>query len=546
MDTFQETGLEQLVDFLTRHRPDNILDLVLTNRRSLVQNCSSLPGIGDHAAVLVKTRLRPRRLKPPKRKILLWKRADLSAIREKIKSLDEEFHNKYSVNTPVQTLWNALAEAMQSLMAELVPSKWTSSTHTKPWANTAIKRLSRRQQRAHKRYQHTKKEKDLVRMKKLQKAQKHECGRAYHTYMMAISDPTSGMNSKKLYSYIKPLRKDSTGVGPLKDQHGTLQGDPKQQADILNSQFASVFSTDDPDTEPPELVNDVDPAPYPSMQPITIHVNGVAKLLRNLKAHKATGPDQVPAKLLKDAADQLAPMLRTIFQASYDQESVPYAWRHADVIPAYKKGDHSIAANYRPISLMSISCKLMEHILQSSIMRHLDTHGILTDSQGFRKRRSCDTQLLLAIDDLQRALDNNLQVDAILLDFSKAFDKVSHARLGMKLEHYGITDHNLGWIKSFLNDRTQQVVLEGTKSGTIPVTSGVPQGTVLGQLLFLLYINDLPDQVISSTRLFAYDSLVYRIIRKPQDAETFKPTLTLYRGGRNSGQWNLMPRNATP
>ena len=291
-------------------------------------------------------------------------------------------------------------------------------------------------------------EKDLVRMKKLQKAQKQECRRAYHTYMMAIIDPTSGMNSKKLYSYIKSLRKDSTGVGPLKDQHGTLQGDPKQQADILNSQFASVFSTDDPDTEPPELDNDIDPAPYPNMQPITIHVNGVAKLLRNLKAHKATGPDQVPAKLLKEAADQLAPMLRTIFQASYDQESVPDAWRHADVVPAYKKGDHSIAANYRPISLTSISCKLMEHILQSSIMRHLDTHGILTDSQhGFRKRRSCDTQLLLAIDDLQRALDNNLQVDAILLDFSKAFDKVSHARLAMKLEHYGITDHNLGWIK---------------------------------------------------------------------------------------------------
>ena len=304
-----------------------------------------------------------------------------------------------------------------------------------------------------------------------------------------------------------------------------------------------MFSTDDPGTEPPELVNDVDPAPYPNMQPITIHVNGVAKLLRNLKAHKATGPDQVPAKLLKEAADQLAPMLRTIFQASYDQESVPDAWRHADVVPAYKKGDHSIAANYRPISLTSISCKLMEHILQSSIMRHLDTHGILTDSQhGFRKRRSCDTQLLLAIDDLQRALDNNLQVDAILLDFSKAFDKVSHARLAMKLEHYGITDHNLGWIKSFLNDRTQQVVLEGTKSGTIPVTSGVPQGTVLGPLLFILYINDLPDQVTSSTRLFADDSLVYRIIRKPQDAETLQTDLDALQ--RWEKQWS-MEFNAT-
>ena len=119
---------------------------------------------------------------------------------------------------------------------------------------------------------------------------------------------------------------------------------------------------------------------------------------------------------------------------------------------------------------------------------------------------------------------------------------MSHTRLALKLKHYGITGCNLGWIKSFLHDHTQQVVLEGTKSGTIPVTSGVPQGTVLGPLLFLLYINDLPDQVTSSTRLFADDSLVYRVIRKPQDAEILQSDLDALQ--RWEKQWS-MEFNAT-
>ena len=165
----------------------------------------------------------------------------------------------------------------------------------------------------------------------------------------------------------------------------------------------------------------------------------------------------------------------------------------------FKKGARNSPSNYRPISITSIACKTLEHIIHSNLMNHLERHNILSDHQhGFRKRRSCETQLIQAVVDLAKCLSEGGQIDAVLLDFSKAFDKVSHHHLATKLHHYGMRGKMLEWVQSFLSSRTQEVILEGKKSSPALVTSGVPYGSVLAPILFLCYINDLPNQVSST------------------------------------------------
>ena len=174
------------------------------------------------------------------------------------------------------------------------------------------------------------------------------------------------------------------------------------------------------------------------------------------------------------------------------------------------------AANYRPVSLTCICCKTLEHILVSNINKHLALDSILADCQhGFRSQRSCETQLVQFVHDIISNLDGAVnrghkQTDLIIMDFAKAFDKVPHRRLLHKLEYYGIRGSTHKWMNLWLSGRTQQVVLDGQASDPVPVLSGVPQGSVLGPVLFLIFIKDLPDNIRSSVCLFADDCALYR------------------------------------
>jgi hypothetical protein len=267
-------------------------------------------------------------------------------------------------------------------------------------------------------------------------------------------------------------------------------------------------------------------SPYPGIQDITIGRAGVQKQLEGLNTRKATRPDEIPTRFLHDHAHLLAPMVSHLFQQSFNSGTIPQDWKSALVSAIYKKGPKSDPANYRPISLTCVLCKVMEHIVVSHLSKHLDTHNILADHQhGFRRGRSCETQLALSIHDWAKTLNARGQVDVMLLDFSKAFDVVPHKRLLNKLHFYGVRGRTNAWIEAFLSDRTQKVSYNGTHSSPIDVTSGVPQGSVLGPLLFLLFINDIADNIESPMRLFADDSVIYREIRSVDDHQKLQHDL---------------------
>ena len=259
-------------------------------------------------------------------------------------------------------------------------------------------------------------------------------------------------------------------------------------------------------------------SPFPTCPNIIFTHQGVSKLLSGLQPHKATGPDCLPPRILRDLAEEIAPSLCLIFQQIYNTGETPQDWRDAIVTPIYKKGNKHDPQNYRPVSLTSIACKIFEHVLCSAIMTHLNSCGVLTNDQhGFRKGLSTETQLLAAVHDWSHALHEGRQTDVLFLDFSKAFDSVPNGRLVEKLRYYGISGKANRVIESLLRSRRQRVAVNGSLSQWVPVTSGVPQGTVVGPILFLIYINDIQSGISSRMRLFADDSVIYRSIDTNND-----------------------------
>ena len=250
------------------------------------------------------------------------------------------------------------------------------------------------------------------------------------------------------------------------------------------------------------------------------------KFLSQIQPSKAAAPDAIPCRLLKELATELTPVLTLVFRQSLESGTLPSIWTTAFVTPVFKKGNRNEAENYRPVSLMCVTCKIFEHVICKHILNHLDRYQILTPlNHGFRTGHSCESQLLVTNHDLMRYRDRKVQVDLAILDFSKAFDTVPHNRLLQKLEFYYIQGDVLKWTSVFLKSRYQCVVVEGQRSGTFSVDSGVPQGTVLGPLLLLLHINDLPSVVSSQVRLFADDCLMYCPIEVRGDQEDFQSDL---------------------
>ena len=370
-------------------------------------------------------------------------------------------------------------DAITKAAQKYIPSKICKKRDRLPYITPEIVKLIKRRDRVYKKRQRAKRnfnhsatgyQNADKKLKQLKKEIQTKLRQAYWSYIESIITAV-----------------ERVGVATLKVD-GKSVSNPRDKANELNKQFESVFTREGP------LNNDLlpDQSPHPTMSDIDITEPGVRKMLEKLNVHKAQGPDEIGPQILMNLASTIAPILIVIYRRSYETGRIPEDWRMANVVPAYQKGKNSLPSNYRPISLSCIACKMMEHIVTSSIMKHANNHGILYSLQhGFRDRRSCETQLIEFQADILQNMKNGMQTDVLIMDFSKAFDKVGHMHLMEKLKYYGIQGRTNAWIKDFLADRKQVVVVDGEKSYEANVMSGVPQGSVLGPSLFLFYINDI-------------------------------------------------------
>ncbi|MCG7867874.1 MAG: hypothetical protein JAY74_16140, partial [Candidatus Thiodiazotropha taylori] len=224
----------------------------------------------------------------------------------------------------INQAWHTLKGTILKTVEDRVPSKMSTSRHTNPWMNTEIKRTIRRKQRAHRKARRTNTKRDKDRYKQLQRDVQYQIRKANKDYLENTVSDSCKNDSKKFWAYVKSKGQDFTGVAPLKNKDGFLQSDTKARANILNEQFQSVFTREDLISIP-----DKGSSTTPDMPDIKVDWKGIHKLLKNLKAHKATGPDSVPAFILKAAADELAPALAILFQLSLDLGEIPDDWREA-------------------------------------------------------------------------------------------------------------------------------------------------------------------------------------------------------------------------
>ena len=338
-------------------------------------------------------------------------------------------------------------------------------------------------------------------------------------------------NPSYFYSYAKRASKTYSKVGPLFDKDTKLQSDHKVMADLLQHQYTSVFS--DPnsaDKKLPEIIINCEN----SIGDIEFSRDDIISAINEINENAACGEDDIPAIVLKNCKNSLSYPIMCIWKESMQTGIIPAKYKYQTITPIHKKDSKAIAANYRPISLTSHIIKIYERVIRKKIVKYLEENKLLFRNQhGFRAQRSCLTQLLAHID---RILNNqliNMDTDVVYLDFGKAFDKVDHQILLTKLKGHNINGKLHEWLTEYLHNRLQTVVVQGNKSYEANVKSGVPQGTVLGPLLFLIYINDLhkcvKDCTVSS---FADDTRIKRGISKATDVNILQEAIT------NTATWS--------
>ena len=388
IDIMNDHGLEQLVNFPTRER--NTLDLILTSLPGQFADIHSPDKLSDHDIVSGTLKIAIPPIKKPRRKVYRYQKGDYESMRaETLKFAKERYFNGYSDTRSVQENFNLITSFIQESADKHIPAKTSRSVSSVPWITPEIRRKIRRKNATHAKAKKTGSAKLRSKFESLRKEIKADIRKQHDLYVNNLVGDVKA-NPRDFYRYINSQKKDTQGIPPLKKRNGSgIAQSEFEKAEEFNGQFSDVFTKSEYKQVP--LMD----RSAPFMHDIVVTKEGVTKLLKGLNPSKALGPDELHPRVLKELAVELGPVFAHLFQQSIDTGEIPKEWSLANICPLFKKGDRSLARNYRPVSLtICIPCKLLEHIVCSNIMAHLDEHELLSDRQhAFRKWHSCETQL---------------------------------------------------------------------------------------------------------------------------------------------------------
>ena len=503
--------LKNVVNF-SSHELGNFLDCALADQEAAnsifnVENIGNLAN-SDHTLIKIEidTSLK---FNHSSQMVRNWRKGDEEGLTKHLDDIDfpQLFQNKNTNES-----WLALRNVIDDSITRYIPLTARRKQGDPPWMTGHVKRLVNRKNKYWKRFSKNRTPDNFDRYKVAVKQCKKGVSAAKRNFERSIAK--SG-NKRPFNAYVKSKTKSRMNVGPLKVNKEIIS-DNEEMAKVLNSYFTSVFTKESPGEVPL-----LDKLPTVStLSEMVFTPEQVIKKLIALKPSSAPGPDNISSRFLKANADSMAPALAIIFNKSIREGAVPDDWKRANVTPIFKKGVKGDPGNYRPVSLTSVPCRIMESCIKDEIVDHLVTNALIKDSQhGFMKNKSCTTNLLEFIEKLTAMNDLGHPIDVVYLDFSKAFDKVPHRRLLGKFRSHGIDGKVLDWVESWLSGRQQRTVLNGESSEWTDVDSGVPQGSVLGPLAFIIFINDLDDctKLITIMNKFADDTKCGNVIKNPND-----------------------------